>query len=344
MVFAVQLAKGIFDLIRDDMALVEQEIAAQSCAAIEPIAEISSYLREGGGKRLRPALLLLSAGAAGYRGSSVIHLGAVVELIHSATLVHDDVIDDANTRRGRPSANARWGNHMSVLAGDWLYMQSFEMALRERNFAVLDILIDLTQNMVEGELLQLTRLGQIDLSQADATELSYRKTACLFSGCARLGAVLGQQPKHIEESMAEYGRSAGLAFQLVDDLLDFTASPEQLGKPVLSDLKEGKVTLPLIFALDRDGGNGGQRFNGDGNGHASEARQLVATVLQERGFRTVRPEQITDLVRATGALDRSRKLAREYAIRAKNCLSGLPDTEYRRAMLAVPDFILDRQS
>jgi octaprenyl-diphosphate synthase len=343
MAFAVQLAKGIFDLIREDMSLVEQEIAAQSAVAIEPVAEISSYLREGGGKRLRPALLLLSAGAAGYRGSSAIRLGAVVELIHSATLVHDDVIDGANTRRGRPSANARWGNHMSVLAGDWLYMQSFEMALRERNFAVLDILIDLTQNMVEGELLQLTRLGQIDLCEADATELAYRKTACLFSGCARLGAVLGQQPKHIEESMAEYGRSAGLAFQLVDDLLDFTASPEQLGKPVLSDLKEGKVTLPLIFALESSAAP--HPASAGGNGHANgDGRRLVTAVLAERGFQSVRPEQITELVRATGALDRAGKLARQYASRAKACLEGLPDTEYRRALLAVPDFILDRQN
>jgi octaprenyl-diphosphate synthase len=192
MAFAVQLAKGIFDLVRDDLALVEREIAAQNSAAIEPVAEIASYLREGGGKRMRPALLLLAAGAAGYRGPSAIRLGAVVEMIHSATLVHDDVIDGAQTRRGRPSTNARWGNHMSVLAGDWLYMQSFEMALRERNFAILDILIGLTQNMVEGELLQLTLLGRIDLTEADASELAHRKTACLFSGCARLGAVLGR--------------------------------------------------------------------------------------------------------------------------------------------------------
>ncbi|MGC1660459.1 MAG: polyprenyl synthetase family protein, partial [Candidatus Acidiferrales bacterium] len=234
MAFAVQIAKGIFDLIREDLSLVEQEIAAQNDAAIEPVAAISSYLREGGGKRLRPALLLLAAGASGYRGPSAIRLGAVVELIHSATLIHDDVIDGANTRRGRPSANARWGNHMSVLAGDWLYMQSFEMALRERNFAILDILIDLTQNMVEGELLQLTHLGRIELTETEAMELAFLKTACLFTGCARLGAVLGRQPKQFEDSLAEYGRNAGLAFQLVDDLLDFTASPEQLGKPVLS--------------------------------------------------------------------------------------------------------------
>jgi len=348
MAFAVQLAKGIFDLVRDDLALVEQEIAAQNSAAIEPVCEISSYLREGGGKRLRPALLLLAAGASGYRGESAIHLGAVVEMIHSATLIHDDVIDGADTRRGRPSANARWGNHMSVLAGDWLYMQSFEMALQERNFAVLDILIDLTQNMVEGELLQLTRLGQIDLNEAEATELAYRKTACLFSGCARLGAVLGNQPKEIEDGLADYGRNAGLAFQLVDDLLDFTASPEKLGKPVLSDLKEGKVTLPLIFALEAQAhADSPLAAASDGNGQAhanSEGRCLVEKVLEERDFRSVRAEQIAKLVRETGALERATKLAKEYVQRSKASLEVLPDTEYRRALLAVPDFILDREN
>ncbi|MGD0428820.1 MAG: polyprenyl synthetase family protein [Candidatus Acidiferrales bacterium] len=345
MAFAVQIAKGIFDLVRDDLTLVEQEIAAQNSAAIEPVCEISSYLREGGGKRLRPALLLLAAGASGYHGESAIRLGAVVEMIHSATLIHDDVIDGANTRRGRPSANARWGNHMSVLAGDWLYMQSFEMALRERNFAVLDILIDLTQNMVEGELLQLTHLGQIDLNEAEVTELAYRKTACLFSGCARLGAVLGKQTKEIENGLADYGRNAGLAFQLVDDLLDFTASPEKLGKPVLSDLKEGKVTLPLIFALEAQAHVSAPAADGDGNGHAhGEGRRLVEKVLEERDFRSVRAEEIAKLVRETGALERATKLAREYVRRAKASLEVLPDTEYRRALLAVPDFILEREN
>ncbi|MFY9531967.1 MAG: polyprenyl synthetase family protein [Candidatus Acidiferrales bacterium] len=320
--------------MRDDLALVEKEICARGGAAIEPVSEISSYLREGGGKRLRPALLLLAAGAAGYRGPSAIHLGAVVEMIHSATLIHDDVIDGANTRRGRPSANARWGNHMSVLAGDWLYMESFEMALRERNFAILDILIDLTQTMVEGELLQLTRLGRMDLTEAEVTDLAYRKTACLFSGCARLGAVLGRQERAAEEALADYGRYAGLAFQLVDDLLDFTASSQQLGKPALSDLKEGKVTLPLIFALQ----------NGDGrDGHAHH-HHLVATVLAERDFQSVRPEEITQLVRESGALDRARLLADDYAHRARASLDGWPDSEYRRALLAVPDFILERES
>jgi octaprenyl-diphosphate synthase len=333
---SVWTVRDIFDLVRDDLALVELEIAAQSGSAIQPVVEISSYLREGGGKRLRPALLLLAAGAAGYRGPGAVRLGAVVELIHSATLIHDDVIDGANTRRGRPSANARWGNHMSVLAGDWLYMQSFEMALAERSFEILDILIDLTQNMVEGELLQLSHLGRIDVTEAESTDLAYRKTACLFSGCARLGAVLGRLDKGAEESLADYGRYAGLAFQLVDDLLDFTASSEQLGKPVLSDLKEGKVTLPLIYAMQIGAG-------GSSDGHAT-AHRLVATVLEEKGFVSIQPEEITRLVFESGAIDKSRELAREYVRRSKASLDGWPDSQYRRALLAVLDFIFEREN
>ena len=296
---------------------------------MEPVAEISRYLLEGGGKRLRPALLLLSAGHAGYRGESAIRLGAVVELIHSATLIHDDVIDGANTRRGRPSTNSRWGNHRSVLAGDWLYMQSFQMALAERNFKILDVLIELTQSMVEGELLQLTKLGRMDLTEQDAVELAARKTACLFSGCARLGAVLGSLGERDEQAMADYGHYAGLAFQLVDDLLDFTASPEKLGKPVLSDLKEGKVTLPLIYALKSDG---------------AEGRRLVRAVLEEKGFESVRPEQITALVQESGALDRTRAAAQDFASRAKACLDGNGTSEFGRALLTVPDFILERDN
>jgi octaprenyl-diphosphate synthase len=327
----VLTVKEIFDLVRDDLAKVEQELARQTGTSSEPVAEIARYLLDGGGKRLRPALLLLSAGYAGYSGPSAIRLGAVVELIHSATLIHDDVIDGADTRRGRASANSRWGNHRSVLAGDWLYMQSFRMALEERNFAVLDILIDLTQNMVDGELAQLSRLGRMDLREDEVVDLAARKTACLFSGCARLGAVLGRLPAAEEQALADYGSHIGVAFQLVDDLLDFTASPTQLGKPVLSDLKEGKVTLPLIYALEA-AGNGG-----------SAGRRMVRAVLDEKGFVSVRPEEISALVRDSGALDRTRQLAYDYAGRAKACLNGRADTEYGRALRAVPDFILERE-
>jgi octaprenyl-diphosphate synthase len=275
---------------------------------------------------MRPALLLLSASYAGRKDRSAIRLAAVVELLHSATLIHDDVIDSADTRRGRPSANSKWGNHRSVLTGDWLYMQSFQMALEERNFRILDILIDLTQKMVEGELIQLAKIGRIDVTEEDALRLATYKTACLFSGCARLGAVLGGLD---EQALADYGRYAGLAFQLVDDLLDFTASAEQLGKPVLSDLKEGKVTLPLIYAME--------------NGHR-DARELVARVLEEKEFNSVRPETIVSLVHESGALGRARALAQDYACRAKACLNGRPDSEYARALATLPDFILDREN
>ena len=308
---------------------MEDELARQSDTAFPAVSEIAAYLLGGGGKRLRPALLLLSANYAGRKEHSAIRLAAVVELLHSATLIHDDVIDSAGTRRGRPSANARWGNHRSVLTGDWLYMQSFQMALEERNFRILDILIDLTQKMVEGELIQLEKIGRIDVTEEDALRLATYKTACLFSGCARLGAVLGRLEGEEEEALADYGRYAGLAFQLVDDLLDFTASAKQLGKPVLSDLKEGKVTLPLIYAME--------------NGHR-EARELVMRVLAEKEFESVRPETIVSLVQDSGALDRARSLAQDYAQRAKACLNGHGDSEYARALATLPDFILEREN
>src|SRR5262252_568348 len=330
---ALLTAKEIFELVREDLLLVEQELARQSATAFEPVSEITGYLLGGGGKRMRPALLLLANRYAGRRREGTIRLAAVVELLHSATLIHDDVIDSADTRRGRPSANSRWGNHRSVLAGDWLYMQSFQMALEERNFRILDVLIDLTQKMVEGELIQLEKIGRIDVTEEDAVRLATYKTACLFSGCARLGAILGGWEGSDELALADYGRYSGLAFQTVDDLLDFTASAEQLGKPVLSDLKEGKVTLPLIYAME--------------NGHR-EARELVARVLEEKDFISVRPETIVSLVQDSGALDRARALAHDYAGRAKACIIAHAgrnhDSEYARALLTLPDFILEREN
>ena len=186
------VAHEIVDLVRADLALVEQEIGCESVASVEAITTINQYLHAGGGKRLRPMLLLLTARLFGPTNDSARRLAAVVEMIHTATLVHDDVIDVAKTRRGRPSTNVVWGNHISVLAGDWLYMQAFQMALRERNFHVLDVLISLTQMMVEGELLQFERIGSLDISEADYMELVDRKTASLFSACARLGAIAGR--------------------------------------------------------------------------------------------------------------------------------------------------------
>src|SRR5512132_1997703 len=223
-------AREVFELLREDLAAIEREFGRDTVSNVRVITEIGEYLRAGGGKRIRPALLLLSARLFGRNGRSAIRLGAVVEVIHTATLVHDDIIDEAQTRRGRAAANTQWGNSKCVLAGDWLYMQAFKIAVQERNFRILDTLIDLTQQMVEGELLQMEKLGKA-ISLDEHFDLIHRKTACLFSVCMRLGAILGGATAEQEENLAQYGRDLGMAFQLVDDVLDLTASEDVLGKP-----------------------------------------------------------------------------------------------------------------
>src|SRR5712692_5257250 len=205
-------AREILELVRKDLERVEREINLESIASVDAVTTISRYLQAGGGKRLRPILLLLSSRLVGSLTDNAIRMAAVVEMIHTATLVHDDVIDIAKTRRGRPSSNAIWGNHTCVLAGDWLYMQAFQLALRERNFPVLDLLIGLTQMMVEGELLQLERIGRIDISEADYMELVDRKTASLFSACARLGAMMGGAGETTEARLGEFAWNLGIAF------------------------------------------------------------------------------------------------------------------------------------
>jgi octaprenyl-diphosphate synthase len=269
---------------------------------------------------------LLAARFCGYRGEAAIRLGTVLELIHTATLVHDDIIDAADTRRGRPSANRRWGNSMTVLAGDWLYMEAFRLALAERNLRILDILTQLTQMMVEGELLQLSFLGRADMRETEALDINRRKTACLFSACLQLGALLGQRTAQEEARLAAYGLKLGMAFQIIDDLLDFTAQPERLGKPVVNDLREGKVTLPLIYALQE----------------LPAARARVETVLQERGFFSVLPEEIVALVRDSAGADRALARAADFAAEARRDLEGFPDSVFKRALQAIPQFVLTR--
>jgi octaprenyl-diphosphate synthase len=321
--------REIFDLVRSDLQKVEQEFCQQSISSVRTITEIGQYLQVSGGKRLRPALVLLAAKLCGYEGSSAIRLGAVVELIHTATLVHDDIIDEAVTRRGRPSTNSRWGNHLSVLAGDWLYMQAFNISLTERNFKILDLLIGLTQVMVEGELLQFSHLRKIDVSEDEYLELAGRKTASLFSACMRLGAILGRTNEEQEVRLGAYGTSLGLAFQVIDDLLDLTSSEEKLGKPIGSDLREGKVTLPLIYLLR--------------NCSPQEAHK-VARVLEEGGFHSVRFEEILEMIHRNGTLRAARDRAKRFADAAKASLDGFPDSLYKDALRSLADFIVERDS
>src|SRR5436309_11063683 len=299
---ATSSAKELFELLREDLSAIEREFGRDTVSNVGAITDIGEHLRAGGGKRIRPALLLLAAKLMGYEGRGTIKLGAVVEIIHTATLVHDDIIDEAKTRRGRPAANTQWGNSKCVLAGDWLYMQAFKIAVQERNFRVLDALIELTQQMVEGELLQMERLGKC-ISLDEHFDLIYRKTACLFSVCMRLGAVLGGATPEQEEQVARYGRDLGMAFQIVDDVLDLTASEEILGKPVASDLREGKVTMAVIHALERC---------------TPAERAAIETVLRERAFDGVIHREIIAILERYGSLDAATARAMQYATLARN--------------------------
>ena len=319
--------KEVFDLLRDDLVALEDEFGRDTVSNVRAITEIGEYLRAGGGKRIRPALLLLSAKLLNYEGSGAVRLGAVVEIIHTATLVHDDIIDDAKTRRGRPAANTKWGNSKCVLAGDWLYMQAFKIAVQERNFRILDTLIELTQQMVEGELLQTETLGKM-ISLDEHFDLIYRKTACLFSVCMRLGAILGGATPEQEMALGKYGHDLGMAFQIVDDVLDLTASENVLGKPVASDLREGKVTMAVIHALERC---------------STDERGKIQKILQDRSFNGVTHTDILGILQRYESLDAATSRAAQYAEAACKSICFFPDSEIKRALLWAPEFVVARE-
>jgi octaprenyl-diphosphate synthase len=328
---SIATAAEVFDLLKPDLAAIELEFARQTDSPVAVVNDIANYLIAGGGKRIRPLLLLLSAKALDSDSHARIRLGAVVEMLHTATLVHDDIIDEASTRRGRPSSNTTWGNAKCVLAGDWLYMQAFQTALGERNFRILDLLISLTQQMVEGELLQMEKLGHL-INEEEYFDLIYRKTACLFKVSMQLGAVIanpdlcdGERP--FEDTLGEYGRNLGLAFQIVDDVLDLTANEDILGKPAASDLREGKATLAVIHALER--GTGADR-------------EAIRTVLADRSFARVAHADILEILLRHGSLAYAMDTACAYAEAARQSIGDLPASQFKRALLWVPGFVTSR--
>jgi octaprenyl-diphosphate synthase len=319
--------REIVALVEDDLAKVEELFAQQVLSDVKLVAEIARYVQEGGGKRIRPALLLLACRLCGYRGDRAILLASVVEFIHTATLLHDDIIDEATVRRGRRSVNSRWGNDITVLLGDFLYTKSMAMALSQDNLKVLRLLSDVTLRMIEGEILEIERNGDLQVRVEDHMDIMRRKTADLFAACMRIGAILGQVGDERERALTSYGENLGLCFQMVDDLLDFTAEEETLGKPVANDLREGKLTLPMIFLLRRAG---------------DAVAPRVQAVLQDRGFERVPREEIVRLVREHGALEEARELAFVYAEKARRDLQAFDRSPYREALEALPDFILSR--
>lgn len=324
------LARRIFSLIGRELALVEEEFERQARSNVQVIAYISDYLRASGGKRVRPALTILSNYAVGADGSSrsAIRMAAVMEFLHTATLVHDDIIDNAEMRRNRPSVNARFGNQTAVLMGDWLYMSAFETSLAERSLPILDILTAVTRKMTEGELLQLTALGRTDVTVEDYFDILKRKTAYLFSACCEIGAILGGTNETEQRALREYGLNLGTAFQLVDDLLDFTATDKALGKAAGVDLIEGKITLPLIYLLESD----------------PKMRASVQAVMRSGSYEEVSRETLSHAVERTGALERARTRAYEYADAARAALESLQPSQYLDALRAIPTYIIEREN
>ncbi|HUP45347.1 MAG TPA: polyprenyl synthetase family protein [Thermoanaerobaculia bacterium] len=320
-------AERLVELIAPKLQLVEEELQRNFQSQIKTISDVGQHILAGGGKRLRPALLLLVSEMLEYEGYRDVTYGAVVEYIHTATLVHDDIIDEAELRRGRTSVNYGWGNELTVLVGDYIFMHSMRLALAEGNLDILRLLSNVTIRMIEGEILGLETNGRADLTMDDYFEIVGRKTAALFGACCRIPAYLVDLPDHSAASLFNYGLNLGICFQLIDDLLDFTSSTEVLGKPALSDLKEGKLTLPLILTMPRA---------------TAGEREIIARVVTNKSFDGVAPEEVIAIVRRHGAIEETRKIARDYASRARAALEPFPDSPAREALDLALDFVLDR--
>jgi len=320
-------AERLLELVAPKLQLVEEELRRNFESQIRTIHDVGEHILGGGGKRLRPALLLLVSKMLRYDGVRDVVYAAVIEFIHTATLVHDDIIDEAAIRRGRTSINYRWGNNLTVLVGDYLYTHSMNLALAEGNLEVLRLLSKVTISMIEGEILGLETNGRADLSIDDYFDIVGRKTASLFGACCRIPAYLVDANESTAAALHNYGFNLGVCFQLIDDLLDFTSSTEVLGKPALSDLKEGKATLPLIIAMPRA---------------TAAERDVIARVATTKSFDGIDPMQIVDIVTKYDALDETRAIAREYAERARLSLEAFPHSDAKETLELALDFVLDR--
>jgi octaprenyl-diphosphate synthase len=317
----------LFEPIRDDLRAVEREFARHVQSQVSVIPAIGNYVKDGGGKRIRPAVLLMAARMAGYAGERAVLYASVLEFIHTATLVHDDIIDEAELRRGRDAAHTRWGNHLAVLFGDFLYLKSMSLALTQDNLEIIRLLCDVTLRIVEGEIYQLTKKGVVDLSEEEHLDIVRRKTAYLFAGCARIGGMLSPITLEQQEALWDYGLHIGMAFQVVDDLLDFTGEETALGKPVGGDLREGKMTLPVIHLLARSDGRAGA---------------LVQKIVREQDVTREEWRELRTLMAQTRSLDYARSTAVEFVERAKLALRAFPPSPARDALLFLPDYVLSR--
>ncbi len=314
-------------IIAQDMREVDLVIAQRLDSGVPLVGQVSRYIISAGGKRLRPALLLLICGALDFRGAQRFNLAAVVEFIHTATLLHDDVVDDSSLRRGNATANETFGNPASVLVGDFLYSRAFQMMVDAQSMRIMEVLADATNIIAEGEVMQLMNMHNAALDEAGYLQVIRSKTAKLFEASARVGAILANASPELESACAEYGQALGTAFQVIDDVLDYTGDAAVMGKNLGDDLREGKTTLPLIAAMQR--------------GSASE-RELIQTAIETGKLELI--DQVVAIVQATGALDVARQAAADEARRAISAAEQLPDNEHRQCLIQLAAQLLERQS
>ena len=314
-------------LVADDIQAVNRLISSSLETDVSLVSQVSEYIVMSGGKRLRPLIVLLAARAMGYTGEQHVRAATIIEFIHTATLLHDDVVDGSARRRGQDSANSVFGNQASVLVGDFLYSRSFQMMVDIDNMRVMQILADATNTIAAGEVMQLMNVHDPDTSEEDYQAVIYRKTARLFEAGAQIAAVLASRDPGDEAAMIQYGQHLGTAFQLIDDALDYSASADELGKNLGDDLAEGKATLPLIYAMRAGTG---------------EQRDVIRKAVLEGGLDQM--DEIQEIIRATGALDYTATKAREAANSAITIVDCLPDTRYRDALMALAEFAIQRRS
>ena len=321
------LKERVGQLVGSELRAIEDEISAALDSPVPLIREMGGYIAGAGGKRLRPILLLLSARMAGYRGPRAPRLGCAVELLHTATLIHDDVVDQAPRRRGRPSANCQWGNDASILVGDHLYAKSFAMLVRDNDRAVMETLARATVSMTEAEVFQLELKRNGHATEADYLRIITQKTASFISACCRIGGVLGQAPPEQVEALARYGLDVGVAFQMSDDSLDFVADQARLGKAIGADLREGKRTLPLIATLERG---------------SPADRERIQSLLARHELDGDKVEEIRHLVMKYDSVRYALGRARDYARQAKDDLAPFSPSEELETLSLIADYVVDR--
>jgi octaprenyl-diphosphate synthase len=319
--------KKLYYNIRKDLEDVEENLKLFTKSPNKIISEISTYLFQNTGKRIRPALLILCAKLRGYTGKEHIIMSSLVETIHTASLLHDDIIDNSKVRRGRESVHARWGPNITVLLGDYLYIKTIGYSLQSQHRQIVQILTDISAKMIEGELNEYYVSWNLDIGENDYLDIINKKTASLFSASCRIGGILGMASAEEENILAEFGTNLGLTFQIVDDLLDYTGDERTMGKPVLSDLREGRITLPLIYTLNNDG---------------KENRKRVMNLLKEKELNETSIDEILDIVRSNGALDYTQRKAQEYSVYSKMLIQKMPPSIYRDGLSLFPDYILYR--